>query len=179
MKYSMLILTTLLAGATVMHAQTAELVKELKQNYDGMKNTLMKSAEKMSEADYSFKASPPERSYGEMVTHVAEVQMALCGMASGEQKHLTNPKAASKADSQAALKEAFDFCDPVYDGLTDAAATQMVKFFGGRERSRFGVLDFAIMHDNEMYGQMVVYLRLKGLVPPSSEGRGMRGGKKE
>src|SRR5581483_2191128 len=102
----------------------------------------------------------------------------LCGMAKGEQKHVSNPKATSKADAEAALKEAFEYCDPVYNGLTEAAATEMVKMFG-RDRSKFGVLDFGVIHDNEMYGQMVVYLRMKNLVPPSSEGRGGGGGKKE
>lgn len=178
MKYSMLILTSVLVGSTLAQAQTGELVKELQQNYQEIKNDVTRGAEKMSEADYSFKATPDVRSYGEMITHIAQVQLALCGMAAGEQKRLSNPKATSKADAQAVLKEAFDYCDPVYNGLTDASATQMVKMFG-RDRSKFGVLDFGVIHDNEMYGQMVVYLRLKGLVPPSSEGRGGRGGKKE
>ena len=179
MIYSRLLLVIGLFGAISAQAQVGQLVTELKQNYQGIKNDVNKSAEKMSEADYSFKATPQVRSFGEIVTHIAEVQLALCGMANGEQKRLSNPKAASKADAQAMLKEAFDYCDSAYNGLTDASAVQTVKFFGGRDRSKFGVLDFGVIHDNEMYGQMVVYLRLKGLVPSSSEGRGGRGGKKE
>lgn len=178
MKYSMLILISAIGGSAIMQAQTGQLITELKQNYDGIKNNVTKGAEKMSDADYSFKATPQVRSYGEIITHIADVQIMLCGMVNGEQKHVSNPKAMSKTDAQTALKEAFDYCDPVYNGLTDTAATQTVKMFG-RDRSKFGVLDFGVIHDNEMYGQMVVYLRLKGLVPPSSEGRGMGRGKKE
>jgi len=179
MNYSTMIFMAGLLGAGALQAQTGQLITELKQNYQGIKNDVTKSAAKMSDADYAFKATPQVRSYGEIVTHIAEVQLALCGMANGEQKHLSNPKATSKSDAEAMLREAFDYCDPVYNGLTDASALQTVKFFGGRDRSRFGVLDFGVIHDNEMYGTMVVYLRLKGLVPSSSEGRGMGGGKKK
>jgi len=179
MKYSTTMLIATLLGAGALQAQTSALVNELKQNYQGIKNTTTRAAEKMSEADYSFKPTPQVRSYGEIVTHIAEVQIALCSMAKGEQKHLTNPKASAKAESEAALKEAFDYCDPIYNGLTEASATENVKFFGGRDRSRFGVLDFGVIHGNEMYGQMVVYLRMKNLVPPTSEGRGGGGGGKK
>ncbi len=179
MKYSTMLFVAGLFGAAASQAQVGPLVNELKQNYQGIKNDVTRGAEKMSEADYSFKATPQVRSYGEIITHIGEIQIILCGMAKGEQKHVSNPKASSKADAEAALKEAFDYCDPIYNGLTDTSATEMVKFFGGRDRSRFGVLNFGVIHDNEMYGQMVVYLRMKGLVPPSSEPQPGRGGKKE
>ena len=176
MKYSTTMFIAALLGDVALQAQTGPLIAELKQNYQGIKNDVTKGADKMPEADYSFKPIP-QRSYGDIVTHIAEIQIMLCGMAKGEQKHVSNPKASAKAESQAVLKEAFDYCDPVYSGLTEASATEMVKMFG-RDRSRFGVLNFGVIHDQEMYGQMVVYLRMKGLVPPSSEPRG-GGGKKE
>jgi uncharacterized damage-inducible protein DinB len=69
-----------------------------------------------------------------------------------------------------ALKEAIAFCDAVYDGMTDAQATQMVKVFG-RDRTKLATLFLNISHDNEHYGNQVTYLRLKGIVPPSSEPR--------
>ena len=178
MKYSTTIFIAALLGSGVLQAQTGQLITELKQNYQVIKNNVTRGAEKVSEADYSFKATPQVRSYGEIITHIAEIQILLCGMVKGEQKHVSNPKASAKAESEAALKEAFDYCDPVYNGLTEASAVEMVKMFG-RDRSKFGVLDFGVIHDQEMYGQMVVYLRMKGLVPPSSEGRGGGGGKKE
>jgi len=178
MNYSKMIFMAGLLAAGVLQAQTGQLITELKQNYNGIKNDVTRSSEKMSEADYAFKATPQVRNFGEIVTHIAEIQILLCGMAKGEQKHVSNPKASAKAESEAMLKEAFDYCDPVYNGLTDTSATETVKMFG-RDRSRFGVLDFGVIHDNEMYGQMVVYLRLKGLVPSSSEGRGGGGGKKK
>jgi uncharacterized damage-inducible protein DinB len=62
------------------------------------------------------------------------------------------------------------YCDKAYDGLTDVQAAQMVKLFG-RDQAKATVLTRNTMHDMEHYGNMVTYLRLKGIVPPSSEAR--------
>lgn len=159
-----------LLGAVALNAQNP-LSSDVKNSYNGIKNTILKAADEMSEADYSFKASAPERTYGEMVGHIADVQLALCGNAKGEQKKGDAGSKTSKADLVAALKASFDYCDGVYNSLTDADAATMVTMFGPRKATKLAVLNFNIAHDNEMYGQMVVYLRIKGLVPPSSQRR--------
>ena len=143
---------------------------DAKGAYTGIKNTLLKAADKMPEADYSFKTVPTVRTYGEMVAHVADIQMALCGMAKGEQAKPVSTGKTSKADLIAALKASFDYCDAVYNSMDDKNGATMVKMFG-RDLTKLGVLNFNIGHDNEMYGTMVAYLRIKGIVPPSSEGR--------
>ncbi|HUA22394.1 MAG TPA: DinB family protein [Bryobacteraceae bacterium] len=159
-----------MTGAVALHAQNP-FSADTKNTYEGTKKTVLAAADEMAEADYSFKASPPERTYGAIVGHIADVQLALCGMAKGEQKMGDAEKTkTSKADLVAALKASFDYCDGVYNSMTDAEGAQTVKMFG-RDRAKLGVLNFNIIHDTEMYGQMVVYLRLKGLVPPSSQRR--------
>jgi uncharacterized damage-inducible protein DinB len=159
-----------LLGAAGLNAQNP-LSTDLKGSYNGIKSTIIKAADEMSEANYSFKASPPERTYGEIVGHIADVQLALCGNAKGEQKKGDAGSKTSKADLVAALKASFDYCDGAYDSQTDADAASMVTLFGPRKATKLAVLNFNIAHDNEMYGQMVVYLRIKGLVPPSSQPR--------
>jgi uncharacterized damage-inducible protein DinB len=160
-----------LFGSAALNAQNP-LSSDLKNSYNGIKNTITKAADEMPEADYSFKASPMERTYGAMVGHIADVQMALCGNAQGEQKMGDAEKTkTTKADLVAALKASFDYCDAAYDGMTDADAAKMVTMFGPRKATKLAVLNFNIAHDNEMYGQLVVYLRIKGLVPPSSQRR--------
>jgi uncharacterized damage-inducible protein DinB len=160
-----------LLGAAALSAQNP-LSSDLKGSYNGIKGTVTRAAEEMADADYSFKASPAERTYAAIVGHIADVQLALCSHAKGEEKAGDAEKTkTSKADLVAALKASFDYCDGVYDSLTDADAATMVTMFGPRKATKLAVLNFNIAHDNEMYGQMVVYLRIKGLVPPSSQPR--------
>ena len=166
--YYSILLIAAIGGVSAAQAQT--FGAELKQTYTAVKNNLIKAAEKMPEDAYSFKATPDVRPFGQLIAHVADSQMRGCGSARGEQK---NPSAASKttkADLVAALKESFEYCDGAYDSVTDETAKQMVKTFRG-ERTKLSALWGNVSHDNEMYGTIAVYMRLKGLVPPSSEGR--------
>jgi hypothetical protein len=160
----------LMAGATGLWSQQNPLSAEVKRMYEGTKNNLTRAAEKVPEDLYSFKPAPTVRNFGEEVGHAAEWNMISCASAKGEPA--TNPAAGktSKADLMAALKSAFDYCDAVYNSLTDASATQMADF-RGRQQTRLATLYFNVSHNNETYGTMVPYMRIKGIVPPSSEPR--------
>ncbi len=167
---STLLFLIAVASSSAVYAQSNPLSSAVKQNYNNIKNNLLKGAEKMSDADYSFKPAPESRTFGAVVTHVAAVQGLLCASAKGEDKKFDDSK-TGKADAVALLKESIAYCDPVYDALTDANGTEMGKMFG-RDTPKFNILNFNVIHDNEMYGTMAVYLRAKGVVPPSSEPRG-------
>ena len=138
--------------------------------YSFMKFVLLKSAEKMPEDHYNFKPTWVVRSFGKFVGHVADSQYYFCSRALGEKNPAPNIEQTktSKADLIAALKDAFAYCDKAYDGMTDATATQMVKFFGG-DTPKLSVLTVNLAHSAEHYGNIVVYLRLKNIVPPSTE----------
>jgi len=169
MKKFAITLAMVVAAAGAVQAQNP-LSAELKRFYEGSKNNLMRSAELVSEADYSFKPAPTVRTFGEEIAHAAEFQMVFCGGAKGETP--ANPAAGktSKADLIAALKASSDYCDAVYDSMTDATLPQMVKMFG-RDFSKQGALYLNVIHNNETYGTMVPYMRIKNLVPPSSQPR--------
>ena len=170
-KFCILTLIGAFAAATALQAQNP-FSTDTKNAYNGIKNTLTRAAEEMPEADYSFATVPGKtRTYGEIISHIADIQILLCGLVKGEQKQPSYEKSAkTKAAASAALKESFDYCDGVYNSMTDADAATMVKMFG-RDLTKLGVLNFNIAHDNEMYGTAVAYLRLKDLVPPSSQRR--------
>ncbi len=133
---------------------------------------VLKAAEKMPEENYSFKPVDTVRNYGEMVAHVADSQYFFCGPvnADGKQSPGVEKNLKSKAQIVAALKDAFAYCDAAYKATTDANAATPVAFMRG-ERARLGVLNFNSVHIYEHYGNLVTYLRMKGIVPPSSEGR--------
>jgi uncharacterized damage-inducible protein DinB len=141
-----------------------------KMIYGMAKADLLKSAEEMPEENYSFKPVPTVRSFGELVGHVADGQYEFCGavLADGTKGPGVEKSKTSKADLIAALKEGFAYCDKAYDGMTDAHAAETVKFFG-RGLSKLSILEFNNTHNMEHYGNMVTYLRMKGLVPPSSQ----------
>lgn len=164
------ILFAALTSVWVLQAADNPLSTELKQNYDQQKNALVAAAGRMSDADYSFKATPEVGTFGSRVAHVAEAQMMICSAVKGESKKADLAGKTSKADIMAALKASFDYCDGAYDSLTDATATQTVKIFG-QSQTKLSALWGNVAHDSEMYGYMAVYLRLKGLIPPSSDRR--------
>jgi len=138
--------------------------------YARMKTILVSSAEKMPEENYNFKPTEAVRSYGQIVGHIADAQYNFCALALGE----TSPglkieqTKTSKADLVAALKDALAYCDKAYDTATDASGTQTVKLFG-MDMPKFGVLNINNAHDMEHYGNLVTYMRLKNIVPPTTE----------
>jgi uncharacterized damage-inducible protein DinB len=138
--------------------------------YSRIENILLRSAEKVPEEDYSFKPTDAVRSYGQIVGHVADAQYMFCSIALGEKNPAPNIEKTktTKADLIAALKDAFAYCDKAYDGMTDLSGAQMIKLFGS-DTPRLGVLIVNNMHDMEHYGNLVTYMRLKGIVPPTSE----------
>ena len=163
-------LTLLFLAASLASAQNP-LSTELKQMYTGVKNNLTKMAEKMPEENYAFKATPDVRAFGELMGHVADSQARTCSAVNGgEPKTVNAASKKTKAELVAALKESFSICDTAFDGLTDAAATQMIKTPRG-ERTKLGALMGLVSHSNEEYGYSAVYMRLKSVTPPSSESR--------
>jgi uncharacterized damage-inducible protein DinB len=143
--------------------------KETKGLYTTVKGYILKSAEKMPEANYAFKPSPEVRNYGAILGHLADDQYFFCSAAKGETKATEiEKKVTTKAALIEELKTAFAYCDAAYDSLTDANGAMMMKF-GRGERTMSGILNFNVAHDFEHYGNIITYLRIKGLVPPSSE----------
>jgi uncharacterized damage-inducible protein DinB len=141
-----------------------------KRGYERTKGILLRSADKMPEENYGFKPVDTVRTYGQIIGHLADAQYLFCATASGEKiPDLKIEKTkTSKADLVAALKDGFAYCDKVYDAMTDAAAIQTVKFFGN-DVPKHAVLSVNIGHNMEHYGNLVTYMRIKGIVPPTSE----------
>ncbi|HET9088367.1 MAG TPA: DinB family protein [Acidobacteriaceae bacterium] len=148
------------------------LVSEALAGYNRTKKNIIGAAEAMPAEDFSFKPTPEIRSYAELFDHVAQVQTGLCGVISGAQpEHKPALNAATKDEVIAMVKQSFDNCDAAFAIVTDANATE-VSGKGFMRGSKVGNIQKDTAHNNEMYGQMVVYMRLKGIVPPSTAMRG-------
>jgi len=180
MKTASLILA--LAFAAALNAQTAPsgnpMVSESRQAYNQIKTNLIAMAEKMPPEGYDFKPTPEMRTFGALMAHIADAQTRTCSAVNGAPKTPDAGSKTSKADLVAALKASFAECDAAWDGTTEANAVSMIAA-GRGQRSRLSVLiGTTIIHNNEEYGYGSPYLRLKSVVPPSSD-RGSMGGKKQ
>ena len=138
--------------------------------YGIVKAILVRSAEKMPEEKYSFKPATTVRSYGQIVGHVADSQYVFCSGVLGEKRpgEKIEGNKTSKADLIAALKESFAYCDRAYDSMTDSAGADLVKLMN-RDTPKLSVLSFNLMHTMEHYGNLVTYMRMNDIVPPTSE----------
>jgi uncharacterized damage-inducible protein DinB len=150
-------------------AQDNPLSYHARYAFSAMKMWILASAEKMPAEQYGFKPADSVRTFGQIVGHVADVQYRFCAVVLGEKKPLPNIEKAktSKVELIAALKEAFAYCDRAYDGITDAASAEMLNV--GIPMPKLSILYVNSMHATLHYGNIVTYLRLKGITPPSSD----------
>ncbi len=165
-----MILLVAAAAALPLYAQDNPLSTEAQQAWTRTMNNVLGAAERMPEDNYSFKPAPESQSFGELVAHTANSAMGACSGYNGERRQAGADAAGSKADMTAALKAAMSECEKAYGSLTDAKATEMIEGRRG-SRSRLGTLWGNTVHIEHEYAQMAVHLRLKGLVPPSSDRR--------
>jgi len=155
----------------------------LRDAYGRNRNTIVRTAEKMPEENYGMRPGPQEevRTFGQQVGHLANFNFLWCSQAKGE----ANPNAgknleklATKAEFLNAVNDAFSYCEGVYNELTDTSGAETVDITqeNGRQTKnlRMALLMLNYGHNNEIYGSMVTYLRIKGIVPPASEPRGPR-----
>ena len=134
------------------------------------KNNIVKSVAKVPDDLWNWRPTPKVRTFGELFAHIADGQYEFCG-AAVEGKPLDKEiekNTKSKADVTAALTKAFDYCEAGYKGMSEATASQVITFFG-RPMTRISVMDFNAAHSMEHYGNLVTYMRLKDIVPPSSQ----------
>lgn len=134
------------------------------------KTNVMASAEMLDEELYSFRPTDEVRSMGELFAHIANAQYSFCSTAAGEQSPATEnfeESRTTKAQILEALEMGFGYCDEVYANMTDADGARTLSFFTGPNTAH-GVLAFNAAHNYEHYGNLVTYMRLNGITPPSS-----------
>jgi uncharacterized damage-inducible protein DinB len=140
-----------------------------------IRRNLAEAASQMSAEDYAFKPTPAVRSFGQLVAHVANANFFFCAQATNQPPSSMNYEAGdtSKAVVLKALNESLAYCDKVVAATTESNVSAPVKMLvaPGGQTTRGQLLGFNTTHNNEHYGNMVVYLRLRGRVPPSTATR--------
>ena len=142
----------------------------VKQRYDNIKRDVVEAAEAVPDAEYSFKPTPDVRSFGEIIGHIADTQNFFCAAANGSNPQYADTlekTAKTKAELVKGLKDSVATCDDVYAKTDASNALSLVKAGKGDSLRAMILLD-NVSHDNEHYGNIVTYMRLKGHVPPST-----------
>jgi len=147
------------------------MTQSMKAQFDEIKMYISQTAQKVPEDLYSFKATPEVRSLGEIIGHVADSNFMICSVAAGEKAPQSGFEKGktSKADLAKGLMDSIAYCDKVIASMDDTKGMETVKFFNGGQTPRLAVLAFNNSHCNEHYGNLVTYMRLKKIVPPSTE----------
>ena len=134
-------------------------------------NFVVRALEQVPDSLLAFKPTPEVRSLGQLFAHIADGEHLFCSLGLGEAA--PNPFDANektkttKAELRQALEESRAHCDKAY-AQSDAASQTPAEFFGQRQ-NRLWLLDMNAAHDYEHYGNIVTYMRLNGLTPPSSQ----------
>jgi uncharacterized damage-inducible protein DinB len=144
--------------------------KDAQNQFKEVSSLIVRTAEKVGEDLYSFKPTPEVRSLGAILGHVADDQNLLCRIAMGEaaKPDPVNEKKTSKAEIVAALKASVTVCDSAFAKINDTTGKEIATAFGSK-MTKLGWLIANTGHDWEHYGNLVTYMRLKNIVPPSSE----------
>jgi len=151
-------------------AQSSTIKADVVKDLTGLKTTMDKIAREMPEDKYTYKSTPPQRDFAAQVMHIATVNLMLGGMVGGKTPPpAIDNKATKKADVIAAMDASFDYLLALANEQTEQSMLETVqaRFLGPSTRAR--VFYFAVSHTQDIYGQMVVYLRLNGGVPPASQ----------
>jgi DinB superfamily len=169
-RFSAISITMLFVCVCTLHAHDANpITANLKGSWGNIRDLLTKMADKMPDENYRFKPTPEIQDFGQRMAHVIGFNMRNCAQLKGDQKSVTFSAMPSKAEIVAAMKQANDECDALFNSLTDADVLKMVSARGGQRLELASIEGNVLEHSQEMYGYMAVYLRLKGIVPPSSE----------
>jgi uncharacterized damage-inducible protein DinB len=171
---AVVLLAAAAAGAPQPQGNTASA--SIRQDYRTVRGYVLRSAEKMPADKYTFRPTPEVRTFAQQIAHIADDQYNLCAPARGD----TRPAAYQAIERSTstkpalidALTKAFAYCDAAYDALTDASGAEPAS---NTDRTRFGMLNWNLWHTWEHYGNIVVYLRINNLVPPSSEPQQSKG----
>jgi len=168
----MKLFAVMMLGVAICSAQEPvnRFIDEARQSYGNVSANLLKSADAMPLEDYSFRPTPVSPTFGQLISEIAASQRKVCSSVEGAGLNEEAPIPQSKADYLQVLGQSVRKCAQAYGFVNSFNASEQVDF-GSARHSRLGLLFLNASQCEEAYGRMAVYLRLKGIVPPTSQAR--------
>lgn len=163
--------TPCLAAAQQTSASSSPVAKAFINNMKNEGKNLVAAAEEMPADKYSFRPTPAQMSFGQIVLHLAEGNDTFCSNLVGSPipKRSKMDTTASKDSMVARLRETFDYCNTQMSKLDDSALGQVIPLYGKRTAPRATVMTIATGDWADHYSQSAIYLRLNGLLPPTAQ----------
>jgi uncharacterized damage-inducible protein DinB len=152
-------------------AASTSLAGDVQADWASQKDLIIKAANAMPAEHFDFKPTPPQQTFGERVMHIVQVNTGLFRAFGGKAPApMINMQARQKADVMTALQQSFDYGEALVKEFNDQQLVErvMAPRFMGPTASRVRIIYFSLIHTEDIYGQMVVYLRLNGVTPPAS-----------
>lgn len=181
MRFLLCMAVVLMAAASAAGQSADPLTGGARINYSIIKDYVTRAAAKMPEEHYGFAPASDARSFAAIIGHIADANYRLCSIVAGQSPPMeteVEKTMTRRFELRRVLDLSFAFCDKQYTAMTDSAGATLVTFEAGDEGQRapvrlpkLGVLAFQTQHAFEHYGNLVTYLWMKGIVPPSSEPR--------
>lgn len=159
-------------GGAQAQAQSGDsaLLGPLKQRWESIRGNVVRTAEAVPEDKYDFKPTPEVRSFRDQFVHIVEENYFFMGFVTGEKK-APPANLKTKAEIVKALNDSYDYGAQALAGLTDQSALEIVPLMGNRQGPRWSMALLNIVDNMDHYGNLVVYMRLNGIIPPSSQPR--------
>jgi uncharacterized damage-inducible protein DinB len=177
MKNTIAIAIILLAGVATLPAQSQQpppdtgYAATVRARWNGIKRNIAGSAEAMPETGFAFKPTPEVRTFGQLIGHLANEHYIFCSAMKGEknpQESVDFEKKTTKAEFVKDINDSIAYCDAAYAAMKDDAKL-LAPLAPSRRDTLFSSMLLNVTHDSEHYGNLVTYLRMKGIVPPSSQ----------
>ena len=170
MRLGLLLVCLVMWGGAFAQAQDSALLDPLKQQWENIRRNVVGTAEVVPEDLYGFRPTPEVRTLSEQLIHIIEENYFFMGMVSGAREQPPG-NLQTKAQIIQALSDSYDYGAQVLDGLNDSTAMETVPLMGNRQGPRWSAALMNIADNQNHYGNLVVYMRMNGIVPPSSRPR--------
>jgi uncharacterized damage-inducible protein DinB len=171
MKHVVCVMALMVVATSAIGQEKNPVTSVVREILPRQQKNLVAAVEEMPADSFNYKPTEQQQTFGHLVMHMTESNYYLCakigGSAPPKQQELKETDGKDKL--VAALKSSFDFCNAALDKMDDSKLGETIEAYGGRKAPMAWAL-IALTNDwADHYGGAAMYLRLKGLLPPTAK----------